>query len=186
MKTNLVQFFFILLCIVIASALQDLWPTFGGVKPPVLLATVLHWAYSRSADVEPGRRREGRTHHLIECWLPAAAVAGFAEEALSNFPNGCIIGFFLLAGLAVRLQCEYLNTMHPAVAGGIVVTVAASIHELWLTVWGVVGDDPAPFIRFFSASLPAAVTGALVFACLPRLERAVGFDGPDTTEGRFA
>ena len=77
------------------------------------------------------------------------------------------------------------NTLRSLMACFWAVMAAAPLHEIWLSVWGVAGDDPAPLVRFFASALPAAPTGALVFALLPVVERLVGFDGPEA-EGRSA
>ena len=63
--------------------------------------------------------------------------------------------------------------------GLVSVTLAAPLHELWLAVWGVAGNDPAPIIRFFASALPAAPVGAAIFFIMPRLEKNVGFEGPE-------
>jgi len=184
-KTRVVQALFIFLCTVFAAALQDLWPAFGGAKPPFLLALVLHWSFAQQPADESNRHVEKPPFYAAR-WLPAAVLAGIFEDALSGFPSGCATGFFLLAGAAARFLRGYIHVLKPAALGFVVVTVAAPIHELWLSVWGVVGDQSSVFIRFFAASLPAAPLGALLFSLLPKLEDAVGFEGPYTMSGRSA
>ena len=99
MKTSVVQIVFVLISTVFAAAVQDMWPTFGGVKPPLLLALVMHWAVLR----RPAERshREGPPFYAAR-WIPAAIFAGAFEDALSGFPSGCATGCFLLAGAAAR------------------------------------------------------------------------------------
>ena len=176
---------FIFLCTVVAAACQDMWPAFGGAKPPFLLALVLHWAFAQRQVDESDRHVEKPSFYAAR-WLPAALLAGIFEDALSGFPSGCATGFFLLAGAAARFLRNCIHALRPAVLGFVVVTIAAPAHELWLAVWGVVGDESAVFIRFFAASLPAAPLGALMFCLLPKLENAVGFEGPFNLAGRTA
>ena len=181
MKTSVVQIVFVLISTVFAAAVQDMWPTFGGVKPPLLLALVMHWAVLR----RPAERshREGPPFYAAR-WIPAAIFAGAFEDALSGFPSGCATGCFLLAGAAARFTRAAWPETPPALFGLVGLMLAAPLHELWLAVWGVAGDEPSAFIRFFAAALPAAPVGALTFLAMPRLERLVGFEGPKRAGGQ--
>ena len=180
MQTKIVQSLFILICTVVAAALQDLWPAFGGAKPPFLLALVLHWAFAKSPREEDTDRRSEQPPLYAARWIPAALVAGACEDALSGFPSGCATGYFLLAGAAARFLRRYIHVLKPAALGFAALAVAAPLHELWLAVWGVAGEAPSFFLRFFAAALPAAPVGLVVFFLLPRLEEAAGFQGTDT------
>ncbi|MGN0847608.1 MAG: hypothetical protein ACI4RA_09525 [Kiritimatiellia bacterium] len=184
MKTRVVQCLFILLCTVLTAALQDMLPAFGGVKPPLLLALTLHWAFTEELPDARDRTAEQTSPFAVR-WAFAALLAGACEDALSEFPVGCATGFLLLAGVAARLLRTEADGLHPATLGLIATMAAAPLHEVWLAVWGVAGDDPGLVIRFFASTLPAAPTGALVFLALPFVERHVGFNGPDA-EGRIA
>lgn len=183
MKTKAVQILLILVCTVFAAALQDMLPAFGGVKPSLLLALVLHWSYAER-KVDERDRHARKVPFLAARWIPAAIFTGAFEDALSGFPTGCATGFFLLAGAAVRFLRTLADSVEAPVFGLIALMTAAPLHELWLGVWGVVGDDPSLFVRFFASALPAAPVGLAVFALLPPLERHVGFEGPEAA-GRY-
>lgn len=184
MKTRAVQILLVLLCTTLAAALQDMLPAFGGAKPPLLLAFALHGAFTQASPAPRDRADGGRPPFVLR-WICAALAAGAFEDALSAFPLGCATGFFLLAGVAARCLRALVRGWTPAALGLVAVTAAAPLHEIWLSVWGVAGDDPAPLVRFFASALPAAPAGALVFALLPLVERLVGFEGPEA-EGRPA
>lgn len=184
MKTSLVQIVFTLLCTVFAAALQDMAPSFGGVKPPFLLALAL---FAAAAERRPDARdgRAAPRHPLLAArGLPCALLAGAFEDALSGFPAGCAAGFFVLAYAGARLLRDTARALRPAARGLVTVTAAAPLHELWLATWGVVGDDPSGFVRFFACALPAACAGALAFALLPRLVRFAGLEAEADLEGR--
>ena len=174
MKTRFVQIAFVLVSTVLAAALQDMLPAFGGAKPPVLTALVLAWAL-----LEPLPREHGadKQPFYAQRWIPVALLAGAFEDALSGFPTGCATGFLLLAGATARLLWPVTRMLSPSALGLVATVTAASCHELWLCMWGVAGDDPSGLVRFFAAALPAAPTGVLVFALLPRLTSLSGFHG---------
>lgn len=179
MKTRAVQFLFFFVCTVFAAALQDMWPVFGGTKPPFLLALVLHWAVADNPSNGSDRHTLRRRPFYAARWIPVAIFAGALEDALSGFPIGCATGFFLLAGASMRFLRSIASAPSPVALGLVSVTLAAPMHELWLAMWGVAGNDPAPIIRFFASALPAAPVGAATFSLMPRLEKNVGFEGPE-------
>ena len=183
MKTRAVQFLFFFVCTVFAAALQDMWPVFGGAKPPFLLALVLHWTIADRPTNDSERHPSRKRPFYAARWIPVAVFAGALEDALSGFPIGCATGFFLLAGGSMRFMRSTAATLSPAAFGLLAVTLAAPLHELWLAVWGVAGDDPAPIIRFFASAIPAAPVGAVIFFLMPRLEKNVGFEGPEAIGG---
>ena len=59
------------------------------------------------------------------------------------------------------------------VLGLVVAAVFAPLQEAWLGAWGTYGGGSS-FVRFVASALPAAVTGALLFWILPRIERFAG------------
>lgn len=177
-RTNLLQSAFILTMVVVAAAFQDMLPSFGGAKAPLLLLLVLHWAFT-----EPRRNMRRSAPKELPYWMPAAILAGAFEDALSGFPFGCAVSFILLAGLAARFLRRTTLNIPPALFGLAVAIVAAPLHELWFAVWGVVGDVPSPLVRFFASALPAAPAGALIFFGLSFLEHHIGFKGVNLDGG---
>ena len=184
MKTKIVQILFIFLCTVLAAAAQDMLPSFGGAKPPLLLALTLYWAFSESTR-RVRDRASGKKHSFAVRWILAAFVTGSFEDALSEFPLGCATGYFLLAGAATRFIRPFVHNLSLATFGLVVLMAAAPFHEVWLSVWGVADTSSAALVRLFASALPAAPTGALVFAILPLCEQFVGFHDP-RLEGRAA
>jgi len=183
-KTRLVQMVFVLVCTVLAAALQEMLPCFGGTKPSILLALVLFWSFTERRP-DPRDARARKTPFYTARWIPAVLLAGAFEDALSGFPTGCAAGFFALAGVAARLLRTAVRTLRPATLGLIAAVVAAPLHELWLGMWGVVGADPSPLVRFFACTLTAAPAGALVFLLLPPAIRHAGVEDV-VPEGRLA
>lgn len=181
-KTKIVQILFIFLCTVLAAAAQDMLPSFGGTKPPLLLALTLYWAFSESTG-SVRDRASGKRRTFAVRWIFAAFVTGAFEDALSEFPFGCATGYYLLAGAAARFIRPFVHALSPMTLGLVALMVAAPFHETWLSVWGVTGSTPAALVRFFASALPAAPTGVLVFAILPLGEQFAGFHGPKL-EGR--
>ena len=80
MHTRAVQILFTLICLVLAAAAQELVPSFGGTKAPVLLLFALYTAF------RPARR-----------WMFVALAAGALEDALNASPVPCCTFFALLA-----------------------------------------------------------------------------------------
>ena len=182
MKTRFVQIVFTLVVTILGAALQDMLPSFGGTKPPVLLAMTLSLVFSEpEADM---RDRRTAAPFFANGWIPMALLAGAFEDALSGFPTGCAVGFIVLAGATARLFRSMARFYPPLVCGLVATMAAAPCHELWLCMWGVVGNAPSGFVRFFASALPAAPTGALIFMLMPWLARITGFHGVAT--GRFA
>lgn len=184
MKTKIVQILFIFLCTVLAAAAQDMLPSFGGTKPPLLLALTLYWAFSESTRHTRERTSDKKRTFAVR-WILAAFITGAFEDALSEFPLGCATGYFLLAGAAARFIRPFVTTLSLVTLGLVALMASAPFHEVWLSVWGVADTSAAALVRFFASALPAAPTGALVFAILPLCEQFVGFHGP-RLDGRSA
>lgn len=169
-KTDLVQTIFLAMGLVFLAALQDMLPQFGGTKAPLLQVFALYMVFAEPLD---GKSRDRRTDGSAR-WLVTAGAAGFLLEALSGFPLGCCIGFLLAAcALARALRQIAVASLSPVVLGAVVAMVFSLLQEVWLDAWGVTGGGPA-LVRFFAGILLAAVTGATLFAILPRLERFAG------------
>ena len=161
MQTRAVQILFTLICLVFAAAAQDLVPSFGGTKTPALLLFALYTAF------QPTRR-----------WILVALTAGAFEDALNGSPTPCCAFFTLLAATGAHFLRPVARTLPSAGVGACVAMVAAPIHELWLSAWGVLPPGCSALVRFFASALPAAAAGALVFAVLPAAERRAGFTVP--------
>lgn len=177
-RTNVLQSAFILTAVIVLAALQDMLPSFGGAKAPLLLLATLHWAFT-----EPRRNKRRSAPTELPYWIPAAILAGTFEDALSGFPIGCAISFFLLAGLAARFMRMAILGMPTAMLGFAAAILSAPLHELWMAVWGVVGDIPSPLVRFFASALPAALAGPLLFFGMSFFERHTGFKGVNLDGG---
>lgn len=171
-RTNLLQSAFIFTVVVVVAAFQDMLSSFGGAKAPLLLLAVLHWAFT-----EPRRNTRRSAPTEVPYWIPAAILAGIFEDALSGFPLGCAVSFMVLAGVAARFIRRTVTDIPPAFLGLTAAILAAPLHELWLAVWGMIGDTPSLTVRFFASAFPAAPAGALMFIVLPFLELHTGFKG---------
>ena len=161
MQTRAVQITFTLICLVLAAAAQELVPAFGGTKTPFLALFAVYTA------LRPSRS-----------WLPAALAAGAFEDALNGSPTPCCTFFTLLAAMAAHFLRPVAHDLPAAGVGACVAMVAAPMHELWLSAWGVLPPGCPVLVRFFASALPAAAAGALVFAVLPAAERRTGFTVP--------
>ena len=160
MQTRAVQIIFTLICLVFAAAAQELVPSFGGTKAPVLLLFAIYTA------VRPSRR-----------WMLVALAAGAFEDALNGSPTPCCTFFALLAAMVAHFLRPFTVELPPTGVGAGAAMLAAPIHELWLSTWGALPPGCPVFVRFFASALPAAAAGALLFAFLPSAERLAGFDG---------
>lgn len=179
-RTNLLQSAFIFAVVVVVAAFQDMLPSFGGTKAPLLLLAVLHWAFT-----EPRRNKRRSAPAELPYWIPAAILAGVFEDALSGFPLGCAVSFMVLTGVAARFIRKTVTDIPPAFLGLTAAILAAPLHELWLAVWGMVGDTPSLTVRFFASAFPAAPAGAAIFIVLSFLEHHTGFKGV-TPDGGLA
>lgn len=161
MQTRAVQILFTLICLVLAAAAQELVPSFGGTKAPLLLLFAIYTA------LRPARR-----------WMLVALASGAIEDALNGSPVPCCTFFALLAATCSHFLRPSAAELSPAWTGVCAAMVAAPVHELWISTWGVLPPGCSTIVRFFASALPAAAAGALVFAFLPSAERRAGFDGP--------
>ena len=161
MHTRAVQIVFTLICLVLAAAAQELVPSFGGAKTPVLVLFAIYTA------IRPARR-----------WMLVAMAAGAFEDALNVSPVPCCTFFALFAATGAHFLRPFANDASPVWTGICAAMVAAPVHELWISTWGVLPPGCSVIVRFFASALPAAIAGALIFAVLPSAERRAGFDGP--------
>ena len=162
MQTRAVQILFTLICLVSAAAAQDLVPSFGGTKTPMLALFALYTAF------QPSRR-----------WVLVSLAAGAFEDALNGSPTPSCAFFTLLAATGAHFLRSFASDLPSAGVGAGAAMVAAPVHELWLSTWGALPPGCPVFVRFFASALPAAAAGALLFAALPHAERHAGFAGPE-------
>jgi len=160
-QTRAVQFLFTLICLVAAATAQELVPSFGGTKTPVLLLFALYTAF------RPARR-----------WMLVALASGAFEDALNGNPTPCCTFFALLAATGAHFLRPFALDLSPAGVGACAAMASAPIHELWISTWGVLPPGCPALVRFFASALPAAAAGALIFTALPAIERLAGFAGP--------
>ncbi len=176
MKTDLAKTAFVALGLVLAAAVQDMLPAFGGAKAPLLQVFALHVAMSCEGIVDV--RRTSRRGHP-QAWIWTSVAAGCFMEALSGLPLGSCIGF-LLPACAIAHAFRMMAAEHSQMTVGMVAAlVFAPLQEAWLDAWGASGGGPA-IVRMFASAIPAAVVGAVMFALLPWLERFAGLREEET------
>lgn len=170
MKTDHVQIAFLAIGLILLAALQDMVPPFCGAKPPFLLVFALYVALTASGRA----RRDRNGDRPVTRWIWTACAAGYLVEALSGLPLGSCIGFMLPVCALARFLLRSGDGRQVSVSLGLVVAaVFAPLQEAWLGAWGTYGGGSS-FVRFVASALPAAVTGALLFWILPRIERFAG------------
>ena len=150
MKSKLVHLLFVFLALVLGAALEDMLPSFGGVKFPVLLG--LAAAAAASDDQAP-------------VWVMTAVAAGAFEDALAGQPALTAVVFFTAVALGVRL------TRLPQAW----TVVAYPAYQLWAGLL-VTGSGGGVFGRFLVAFPVGALTLAVVFGAFPYLRRKAGAD----------
>lgn len=109
MKSEIVQFVFCLLVIVLGGAAEELLPKFLGVGFPVLLSAVVLLTSRRT----------------IPFLVLFAIAAGAFEDALSGLPMATSACFFLMCAAVSRIPVvprEVFVLFYPA-------------YQLWLHVW---------------------------------------------------
>ena len=170
MKTDIVQTAFVAISLVFLAALQDMLPSFGGAKPPLLQAFSLYVAL---VDPPSADERRARARHSIR-WALTAGAAGYLMEALSGLPLGCCIGFMLpVCALAHMLRRIVSLDLSRPMLGMAAALAFTPLQEAWLGAWGAAGGDSA-VVRFFASIVLAVSAGAVLFALLPRIERFAG------------
>lgn len=170
MKTELVQIAFVAISLVLLAALQDMLPSFGGTKIPLLQVFALYVALTEPLHASERRSRTSRSVR----WIWTAGAAGYLMEALSGFPLGSCICFLVPACAFAHMLRRMADPDLSSVSLGIVAALAyAPLQEAWLAAWGGVGGDSA-VVRFFASIAFAVLAGAVLFAILPRIERFAG------------
>ena len=170
MKTDHVQIAFLAIGLILLAALQDMVPPFCGAKPPFLLVFALYVALTASGRA----RRDRNGNRPVTRWIWTACAAGYLVEALSGLPLGSCICFMLPVCALARFLLRSGDGPTSSVSLGLVIAaVFAPLQEAWLGTWGTYGGSSA-FVRFVASALPAAVTGALLFLIVPRIERFAG------------
>ena len=147
MKSNVVQFAFIVVALVLGGALEDMLPSIGSLGFPVLLSLAVFFAVETRMPI----------------WIMAAVAAGAFEEAVCSLPPGSAMVFFAAIAVAIRFFRE------PAVW----IAVAYPAYQVWLAL--VTEGAGAP-VRILLSVPVGAVFLLLAFVVLPRLWRKAGAD----------
>ncbi len=109
MKSEIVQFVFCLLVIVLGGAAEELLPKFPGVGFPILLSSVILLTSRRT----------------VPFLVLFSIAAGAFEDALSGLPIATSACFFLMCAAVSRI---------PVVPREVFV-LAYPAYQLWLNVW---------------------------------------------------
>ena len=147
MKSNVVQFVFIVVALVLGGALEDMLPSVGSLGLPILLSLAVFFAVETRTPI----------------WIMTAVAAGAFEEAVCSLPPGSAMVFFAAIAVAIRFFRE------PVVW----IAVAYPSCQVWLAL---VSDTAGASGRILLSVPVGAVCMAMAFAVLPRLWRKAGAD----------
>ena len=147
MKSNVVQFAFIVVAIVLGGALEDMLPPIGSLRLPMLLSLAVFFAVETRTPI----------------WIMAAVAAGAFEEAICSLPPGSAIVFFAAIAVAIRFFREPI----------VWIAVAYPSYQIWLAL--VAGGMGASGRMLLSVPVGAAFL-AVALAVLPWLWRKAGAD----------
>lgn len=152
MRSDTVRYVLALIALVVASALEELFPKVLSVGFPFLMGATVYYAVRAPS---------------ILCMLFALA-AGGAEDSLSSLPFLTGPSFFILIAALIRItQLPY-----------VVAPLAFPIFQLWLNIW-IPDLDGSIFIRgLLALPLGAASIGAAAYL-LDRSERRAAADEVD-------
>lgn len=146
----------------IAQALLPAWTSIGLAKPPILLAAVVYYAFTRER----------------ERLLAVAVAAGVLQDALGMIPLGFSSAAFCLVGLLVdrfREKVFVFRVVTHFVVGALASGLVTALLALLLAKNGLLELPAAAAAR---KVVGAMVLGALfvpvVFRLLERLELALG------------
>lgn len=180
MKTELVQIVFFTFALVLAAAVQETVPSFGGSKPPLLLLAAL--CVSLRPDPPPDPESARSRHRMRNFgWLAVAVAAGTFADALDMLPFGCMAVFAAFACAAARLVRDAVANVPFALTGLVTGALAAPCQEIWLDLWLPSGSETT-LVRFFASAPAAAAAGAVIFSSAPRIVRLIGLDGIPSSE----
>ena len=170
MRNEVVQTVFFLFVLVLAAAAQDLLPSWGGVKPPLLAAVAVYLAVTRRAPA---------------AILGALAAGGFGD-ALSGLPGFCTAGFLLVVYLFARAFRRTADLGAPsALLGALLLACAAPCGEVWTWIWtGRPWAGPVAG-HLFLAAVAGFAAGLVVFLLVGWTEGLAGARAePDEEEAR--
>ena len=159
MKSSAVQIVFALLALVLGAAVQDMFPPFGGVKPPLLAILSIYATLRRPFTAA----------------IAASVSAGALADALGGVPAGCNIAFFAALACLVRAIRGAACGMPLPLAGLATAALVAPLLELWYAICGSGASGAGELqVRALIAAVPAAIAGCALFAVMPQLERISG------------
>lgn len=181
MKTEIVHIVFSIFALTIAAAAQELFPAFGGAKPPFLLMVAL-CAAMRPDPPDPDDGKSDRSGGL-RGWLLVAAAAGLFADALDALPFGCATAFAVIACSAARFLRGAAGGIPSALVGFLAGAIAAPCQEAWFDLWLPAAGAASTLVRFFASALPASIAGAALFAAIPAIAWRIGLDGEFSAEG---
>lgn len=148
MKGDFLHLAFAACVLVFAASGEELLPKPCGVGVPLLMGSVLVVAANRP---------------LVSAVLFAAAAGGI-EDAISSLPLFTSVGFFLLAGVFVRMTELRRAT----------IVAAYPCYQLWLSLGVDFGGGM--FARLLVALPLGLLAGVLLMLVLPALERKAALD----------
>ena len=151
MRNEVVEIALLVLALFAAAAAQDLSPTFGGAKIPLLLMLALH------ESMQPKMRG---------LRLATAAACGAFAEALSLAPAGSLVTFYLVSATLAR-------SLRPTGAHWAVAALAPAACEFWMAAWGVGRTPAATAPAELLLAWPAA---AIVFWSMSAMRRFAGVE----------
>lgn len=159
---TVVVMLFALVCGVVVQALLPAFPLLGLAKPPVLLALVIYYAFTRSRGT----------------LLLAAILAGVLQDAQSRIPLGYSSACFCLTGLVVfrfRDVVFGLRSVTHMVVGGLASAGITAVLALLLSLEGLVVFLPGGFLaKVLGAGLLGVVTVPVGFRCVEFLDVKLG------------
>lgn len=160
MKNSVVQIVSIVFGVVLAAALQDMLPAFGGVKAPFVTAVVVFIAFRMTLALALG----------------IGFAAGLLLDALSGVSVFCATVSMPLVALGVHFLRDPLAEVPHFAAGALMVAAAAVFGEVWFVASGFVDAAAVLFVRTSAAAILSAPLGAAIFALLPYMGRYVGLE----------